>query len=224
MARKKLQRFRDNAEMKQVLQPSREDILSGSFMESAWQSEVFDRQQPLCLELGCGKGEYTLALARQYPDWNFLGLDIKGSRLWYGASTAAKEDLGNAAFLRTSIELIDRCFHPGTIGEIWITFPDPQIKRSRAKHRLTHPDFLERYRKVLSPEGKIHLKTDSQFLHGYTCGVLDAMGLNQEVAFFDIDRQARGEEFAVLHEIKTHYEQQFREEGKSITYLRFHFG
>ena len=131
----------------------------------------------LFLELGCGKGEYTVALSELNPDKNFIGIDIKGARFWRGAKTAIEENRDNVAFIRTQIELIEYVFAENEVDEIWITFPDPQIKYKRTKHRLTNEAFLERYRKVLKKDGYVNLKTDSEFMHGYTLGLLHGLGL-----------------------------------------------
>lgn len=220
MARTKLKKFRENRSFPHMLEPSREELLDNWPLRGNWQQDCFANEKPLVLELGCGKGEYTVALARRYPDVNVIGVDVKGARMWSGARTVADEGLPNAAFLRCQIELIDRAFAAGEVAEIWITFPDPQIKFKRSKHRLTHPAFLERYRRILEPSGPIHLKTDSEFLHGYTQGILAMAGHSVEKAYFDIDRQLPKRD-SILHTVQTHYEALFREKGKAITYLRF---
>ncbi len=220
MARKKLARFKENAQYPHVIEPSREQVLAGFRQKGKWH-ELFKNDKPIVLELGCGKGEYTVALARKYPDANFIGIDIKGARIWYGATTVAEEKLPNAAFLRTQIELIHHCFAPGEVAEIWITFPDPQIKISRTKHRLTHPEFLERYQQILAKDGLVHLKTDSAFLHGYTQAILQSLNYPILEGYFDIDLQMAHQPEHVLHTVRTHYEQLFREKGAKITYLKF---
>ncbi len=222
MARRKLQRFAENKEFEHVIEPSREEVLKGLAQKGKWQSDFFKNDNPIVLELGCGKGEYTLAMARRFPEKNFIGIDVKGARIWYGASEVHAEGLSNAGFLRTQIELIDRCFEAGEISEIWITFPDPQIKHKRSKHRLTHPAMLERYQTILKKDGLVHLKTDSEFLHGYTAGLLEVLEHPVYEAWFDIDHQVRDRE-NLLHEVTTHYENLFRSKGKAITYLRFSF-
>ena len=144
MAKNKLKKFRDNAIFDHVIEPTRELLYSGFDLKGKWGSKFFNNKKPIVLELGCGKGDYTVGLARMFPDKNFIGIDIKGARIWSGANQAKEEGLENVAFLRTQIELIDLCFGEGEISEIWITFPDPQIKYKRAKHRLTHPNFLDK--------------------------------------------------------------------------------
>lgn len=222
MARKKLARFEDNNNFQHVIEPSREEVLQGLSLKGKWKTDFFKNDKPIILELGCGKGEYTVALAKKFPNKNFVGIDVKGSRIWYGATEVAENKMSNAGFLRTQVELIDQCFAEGEIAEIWITFPDPQIKHKRAKHRLTHPEMLARYKNILASEGFIHLKTDSEFLHGYTIGLLQMMELPIYEAWFDIDKQLKSRD-NLLHSVSTHYEQLFRGKGKAITYLKFGF-
>ncbi len=219
MGKDKLKRFAEIETFKNVFQPLRTDLLEGKFeMKGNWRSDFFQNDKPLVLELGCGRGEYTVGMAREFPEKNFIGLDIKGARIWRGAKTSLEEPLPNAAFLRTQIELIDQCFEQGEVDEIWITFPDPQIKFRRTKKRLTHPDFLEKYRSILKDDGIVHLKTDSEFLHGFTLGILD--GYNHEILYATHDLYGNTELTPVL-KIRTHYESIFSEQGKKITYLKF---
>ena len=220
MGKNKLKRFRENETFTNVLQPSREEILSGNFpLKGKWASDFFQNENPIVLELGCGKGEYTVNLAQQYPHKNFIGVDIKGARFWRGAKTALEEKVPNAAFLRCQIELIDMIFASNEVAEIWITFPDPQIKYKRTKHRLTNADFLEKYKKILAPDGLVHLKTDSEFLHGYTLGLLHGLGHEILYANHHIYRN-EGAPAEVLA-IQTTYEKIYRAQGKPITYIRF---
>ena len=206
------------AEFSNVFQPTFEDLKSGFSIKGKWKSEVFKNDNPLVVELGCGKGEYSLGLSRKYPDKNFLGVDVKGARMWKGASDANNEGISNVAFLRTRIEFIEYCFAKSEIDEIWITFPDPQIKKKRAKNRLTHPVFLERYSNILQDNGLIHLKTDSQFLHGYTLGIIEGHQHHLEDAEHDIYNAVLKRENM---EIKTHYEKLFLAKNLPISYLRF---
>ena len=142
MGKNKLARFEENRKLPNVIQPSREDALGDFELKGKWRERVFKNNNPIVLELGCGKGEYSVGMAKAFPDKNFIGVDIKGARFWFGAKEAVEKGLNNAAFLRTQIELIDCFFDENEVDEIWITFPDPQIKYRRGKHRLTHPDFL----------------------------------------------------------------------------------
>ncbi len=221
MGRKnKLKRFAENKTFPHFFEPRRDELLSDAFaLKGRWREDFFGNDHPLVLELGCGKGDYTVALARRYPGKNFIGIDIKGARMWRGAKTALEEGLKNVAFLRMQIELIEHAFGPGEVDEIWITFPDPQLKFKRAKHRLTHPAFLKKYRRILKPGGPVHLKTDSEFLFGYTQGVLQGLGYPIHYAHHDIYHNPEAP--AEATGIQTFYEQKWLAEGKKITYMRF---
>ena len=179
----------------------------------------FKNNNPIVLELGCGKGEYTVGLAERYPDKNFIGIDIKGARFWRGAKTAVESGMHNVAFVRTQIELIDHLFNTGEVAEIWITFPDPQIKYKRTKHRMTNPVFLQLYKKILQPAGVVHLKTDSEFMHGYTLGLLHGEGHTVEYANHNIYKNEGSPDEVTA--IQTFYEKQYLEINKAITYIRF---
>ena len=217
-SKNKLKRFQENETFSNVIQPKREEITSGFPLKGKWRTH-FKNDNPIVLELGCGKGEYTVALAKKFPDRNFIGIDIKGARFWRGAKTAIDGALTNVAFLRTQIELVDQVFGEHEVSEIWITFPDPQIKYKRTKHRMTNMDFLERYRRILEPNGTVNLKTDSEYMHGYTLGLLH--GLNLEVLYSNHDiYKNEGSPQEVL-EIQTFYENQYLEKGKPITFIRF---
>ncbi len=221
-SKNKLRRFKENETFKNVVQPSREEAMNDSLkLKGNWRKIFFKNNNPLVLELGCGKGEYSVNLAKTYPDINFLGIDIKGARFWRGAKIALEENLKNVGFLRTQIELVDQIFDENEVDEIWITFPDPQIKYKRTKHRLTNEDFLQKYRKILKPDGFVHLKTDSEFMHGYTLGLLHGLGETIEFAAHDV-YGSDGAPKAVTS-IQTFYEQQYLEIGKKITYIRFKF-
>ena len=217
-SKNKLKRFRENETFANVLQPTRAEVLDQYALKGTWKS-FFKNENPIVLELGCGKGEYTLALARQNPDLNYIGIDIKGARFWRGAKTALEEGLKNVAFLRTQIELIEYLFDKEEVSQIWITFPDPQIKFKRMKHRLTNPSFLKKYQEILTNEGVVHLKTDSEYLHGYTLGLLQEGGHDILYAHHDIYRNPHAPLEATL--TKTFYEQQFLEQEKAITYVKF---
>jgi len=219
-SKNKLKRFKENETFSNVVQPKREELLEGLFtLKGNWDKDFFKNENPLVLELGCGKGEYSVNLAREFPNKNFLGIDIKGARFWRGAKTALEENLPNVGFLRTQIELITHCFAPNEVDEIWITFPDPQIKYKRTKHRLTNSEFLDRYREVLKPCGTIHLKTDSEFMHGYTLGLLH--GLGEEIIYAHHDIYGSTGAPKAVTSIQTFYEQQYLEKGKKITYVSF---
>lgn len=217
-SKNKLKRFAENESFSNVIQPSRHEVLKGFDLKGKWR-EHFKNDHPIILELGCGKGEYTVGLAQRHPENNYIGIDIKGARFWRGAKTALAEGLSNVVFLRTQIELIDLLFDTHEVSEIWITFPDPQIKYKRTKHRLTNPLFLEKYRKILMAKGKIHLKTDSEYMHGYTLGLLQGIGAEIIYANHNVYRN-EGSPLDVL-EIQTFYEKQYLEKGKPITYIQF---
>lgn len=219
-SKNKLRRFRENETFSNVYQPGREDVLNNTFsLKGNWNKEVFKNDNPIVLELGCGKGEYSVELARRYPNTNFIGVDIKGSRFWRGAKTAVEENIPNVAFLRTQIELIENCFGTNEVDEIWITFPDPQIKYKRTKHRLTNAEFLARYKNILKPEGIVNLKTDSEFMHGYTLGLLHGAGHKVLYANHNVYRNEGAPE--VVTAIQTFYESQYLEQNKPITYIKF---
>jgi tRNA (guanine-N7-)-methyltransferase len=221
-SKNKLKRFRENETFANVIQPTRQEVENNTLrLKGNWREKFFKNENPIVLELGCGKGEYSVNLAKMYPKKNFLGIDIKGARFWRGAKTAMEENLTNVGFLRTQIELIDLLFDENEVDEIWITFPDPQIKYKRTKHRLTNIEFLEKYKKVLNPNGVVHLKTDSEFMHGYTLGLLHGLGEEIEYAHHDVYGNAYSPE--AVTGIQTFYESQYLENNKKITYLRFKF-
>ncbi|MFL9845468.1 tRNA (guanosine(46)-N7)-methyltransferase TrmB [Flavobacterium rhizosphaerae] len=219
-SKNKLKRFKENETFNNVIQPEREEALAGNFeLKGKWNSDFFKNSKPIVLELGCGKGEYTVGLATHYPEVNFIGIDIKGARLWRGAKTATEQGLPNVAFLRTQIELLEQYFAEGEVSEIWITFPDPQIKYKRTKHRLTNAEFLQRYKKILTQDGVVNLKTDSEFMHGYTLGLLHGAGHDVLYANHDVYRNEGAPK--EVTGIQTFYEQQYLDKGKPITYIRF---
>ncbi len=219
-SKNKLKRFNENETFSNVVQPSREELVNASFAyKGNWNAQFFKKENPLVLELGCGKGEYAVALAKKYPNKNFIGIDIKGARFWRGAKTAIEEEISNVGFLRTQIELIDHAFGENEVDEIWITFPDPQIKYKRTKHRMTNAEFLKRYKKVLKPEGVVNLKTDSEFMHGYTLGLLHGAGHEVLYANHNVYKQEGSPE--EVTSIQTFYESQYLEENKPITYIKF---
>ncbi|MEM8763244.1 MAG: tRNA (guanosine(46)-N7)-methyltransferase TrmB [Bacteroidota bacterium] len=217
-SKNKLKRFKENEGFSNVIQPKREEILEGFEWKGRW-SAYFGNDRPIVLELGCGKGEYTVGLAQKFPEKNYIGIDIKGARFWRGAKSALEMNLSQVAFLRTQIELVDQLFAQNEVHEIWITFPDPQIKYKRTKHRLTNHEFLEKYKQILVPNGLVHLKTDSEFMHGYTLGLLQGLGHDIVYANHDVYRN-EGSPKEVL-DIQTFYEKGYLEEGKPITYVQF---
>jgi tRNA (guanine-N7-)-methyltransferase len=186
-------------------------------MQGQW-SAFYKNNHPLTLELACGKGDYTVALARRYPERNFLGVDLKGNRIWRGAKTALDESIHNAAFLRTQIDKLDHYFAPGEIAEIWITFPDPFLRNSKAKKRLTHPKFLQLYQPLLAPGGTINLKTDSPELYEFTKEVIEAAGCTLIENIPDVYALS---EIPPLLQIKTYYEGMHLEDGRTIRFLKF---
>lgn len=219
-SKNKLKRFQDNEVFANVIQPLRSEIVEEEFQfKGKWKRDFFKNDKPLILELGCGKGEYTLGLAERNKDCNYLGIDIKGARFWRGAKTALENEMPNVGFLRTQIELVDQVFAEGEVDEIWITFPDPQIKWKRTKHRMTNPEFLNKYKHILTKEGIIHLKTDSEFMYGYTLGILEGLGHDILYAHHNIYVNHEAPEEVVG--IQTFYEQQYLDKNKSITYLKF---
>ncbi|CAI8384192.1 tRNA (guanosine(46)-N7)-methyltransferase TrmB [Flavobacteriaceae bacterium] len=219
-SKNKLKRFRENETFHNVIQPTREALVDAEFLlKGKWRTDFFKNNNPLVLELGCGKGEYTVGLAKRYPNKNFIGIDIKGARFWRGAKTAIEDQMSNVAFIRTQIELIEYIFAKNEVDEIWITFPDPQIKYKRTKHRLTNAAFLKRYKTVLNTTGVVHLKTDSEFMHGYTIGLLHGLGHEIQYANHDVYRQEGSPE--EVTEIQTFYEETYLAKDKAITYIRF---
>ena len=219
-SKNKLKRFKENETFNNVFQPTRQELVDAQYpLKGQWNSTFFKNDNPLVLELGCGKGEYSVGLAKKYPNKNFIGIDIKGARFWRGAKTAVEENLPNVAFVRTQIELVEYVFAKNEVDEIWITFPDPQIKYKRTKHRMTNSVFLQRYKAILKPDGVVNLKTDSEFMHGYTLGLLHGEGHEVLYANNDVYHQEGSPEDVT--NIQTFYEGQYLKEDKAITYIRF---
>ena len=219
-SKNKLKRFSENETFSNVFQPTREEVVGNEFpLRGKWNSEFFKNDNPIVLELGCGKGEYSVGLAERFPEKNFIGIDIKGARFWRGAKTAVESGMNNVAFVRTQIELINHIFAENEVSEIWITFPDPQIKYKRTKHRMTNSEFLNNYKKILKPNGLMHLKTDSEFMHGYTLGLLHGEG--HEVIYANHNIYKNEGAPAEVTGIQTFYESQYLEVNKPITYIKF---
>lgn len=239
MGHDKLRKFAENESFSCLLQPSSTELLSEGYfhlkdheVKGKWSTSMFDSPRPIVLELGCGKGEYTIDLSQRMPQCNYIGVDIKGARLWKGAKYAHENNLGNVAFLRTRIEFINAFFASSEVSQIWLTFSDPQMKSENS--RLTSPLFLERYARFLKPGGLVHLKTDSMFLHQYTKAVVQWNKLPLVACTEDLyatapqDLCMSGEKSALsedavrsLYEVQTFYEKMFLEQGYKITYLCF---
>lgn len=215
----KLRKFRENETFENLLQPTTAEVFQKDHpMKGNWGEKMFGNNNPIILELGCGKGEYTIALAEKFPQNNYIGVDIKGARLWKGAKYATEKSLKNVAFLRTRIEFIDSIFAQGEVSEIWLTFSDPQPNKPRK--RLSSPLFLERYSHILKEDGIIHLKTDSQLLHEYTLETIESENHILLEANNDIYGTNRAENDEILS-VKTFYEKQFLAKGMAITYAKW---
>ncbi len=216
MGKNKLRKFSDMEQMNCVFQYPFSVLQESGFpMKGNWGRDYFHNSNPIVVELGCGKGEYTVGLAERFPDKNFIGIDIKGARMWTGARRVTELGLPNAAFLRTSIELLPYFFAPGEASEIWITFPDPQLKK--VTKRLTGTRFMELYRKVLADGGIIHLQSDSPFLYTYTSAMTDVN--NMEVITSTDDLYHRYDGLDDILSIRTFYEQQWLDRGLTIKYI-----
>lgn len=221
MSKGKLEKFAEMETFSNVFQYPYSVIDSTPFaMRGQWRRDYFHNDNPIVLELGCGKGEYTVELAKLYPETNFIGVDIKGARMWKGAKMALQQGLKNVAFLRTNIEIIDRFFAPDEVQELWLTFSDPQMKN--VHKRLTSTFFLERYRRFLQNNGVVHLKTDSNFLFTYTTHVVSTNKLNQLFRTEDLyNTPGIDEQTAKILAIQTYYESMWIERGLNIRYMKF---
>jgi len=216
--RKKLFKFRENSESKNVLEAGKPLYES---VKGKWNSDFFGNDNPLVVELGCGRGEYTVGLAGHFPACNFIGVDIKGARIWKGSKQAEQEGRANVGFLRTQIQLIDHFFASGEVSAIWITFPDPRPKERDEKRRLTSSRFLDMYRVLLSADGWVYFKTDNTPLFEYTLSLLQANYQTRDLQFtFDLYQSELWEEH---FGIKTRYEQMFTDKGETIKYMKFRF-
>lgn len=216
--RKKKQRFDENAESRNVIQSGKERFET---IRGNWRSEQFRNDHDIVLELACGRGEYSTGLGTVYRNRNFVGVDIKGNRIWVGSKKARLEGLDNVAFLRTQIDHLERFFEPGEINEIWIVFPDPRPKSSDEHRRLTSPKYLEIYKKLIAPGGIIHLKTDNTPLYEYSVELLQS---RPDITRLEFTDELYSSVYAEAHHgIKTKYEHQFASKGETIKYLRFRF-
>ncbi|MBQ1209181.1 MAG: tRNA (guanosine(46)-N7)-methyltransferase TrmB [Bacteroidales bacterium] len=223
MGKDKLRKFAENESFRCMIQPTTQEVMGCDHpLKGRWKSDFFHNDNPIVLELGCGKGDYTVALALRNPQVNYIGVDIKGARMWKGAKYVEQNHIPNAAFLRTRIEFISSLFAPGEVSEIWITFADPQI--GREKKRLTAPLFLSRYAGFLQADGAVHLKTDSRYLYEYTRTLCQVNALPCAFATHNLyqeDRQAPTAPDAALFEVQTFYEKHFLAQNYPICYLKF---
>ena len=214
----KQEKFADFETFKNCFTLFYENLAQGFDLKGKWRSEYFKNDHPIILELGCGKGEYTIGLAKSNTGKNYIGVDIKGNRIWTGASQALAEKMDNVGFLRTRIDFIDYCFTENEVDEIWITFPDPQPQESREKKRLTYPGFLNKYKTFLKPGGFVNLKTDNDGLYAFTVETVKELGLTCHKK----TEQLYKSEFAdSVLSIKTHYERIYLKHDKNINYIQF---
>lgn len=218
MGKKKLAKFAELLTFQHVFQISSTELLKGEGfdLKGKWNTHFFKNANPIVLELGCGKGEYTVQLAKNYPEKNFIGVDIKGARIWTGAKESHQKELKNVAFIRTNIEMIEHFFALNEVSEIWLTFPDPQMKKTTK--RLTATNFIQNYLTFLKPHGVIHLKTDSQFMFSYT---LEMVKQNKFPIITQNEDIYAAQNTDEILNIKTYYEQQWLERGLKIKYISF---
>lgn len=223
MAKRKLFRFDEMKSFKCVFEPTIDDCKNDTFpLKANWKKDYFKNDNPIILELGCGKGEYTIGLAKRHPNINFIGVDIKGARMWYGATTAVHENISNVAFLRTRIDFIDKFFGKNEVDEIWLTFSDPQPKKPNK--RLSSRHFIDLYKKFLVPHGVIHLKTDSDLLFESTLEEIVTHNYQMLVKTWDLYAESSGINDASVFEaiqIQTYYETLFSAKGFKIKYCKF---
>ena len=219
MGKNKLKKFAENETFDLLFQVDYEALKQeGFYLKENWNSTFFKNNHPIILEIGCGKGEYTLGLAQRYPDKNFIGIDRKGARLWAGCKQAVENGMTNVGFIRTKAENLPLVFSENEVSEIWITFPDPQPRKSKSGKRLTSPEFLERYRQFLKKDGVVHLKTDSRLLYGFTLEVIAGQGL--QIVYQTDDLYRSGCQLDVMG-IQTCYESLWLSQGLNIHYLQF---
>lgn len=215
MGKDKLRKFAEVATFENVKQ-----LDAGKEYKGQWAAKFFKNEKPIVLELACGKGEYTVNLARLFPDKNFIGIDYKGNRIWRGAKTALEEKMDNVGFLRIQIESILEYFAEKEVSEIWITFPDPQPQASREKKRLTHPLFLERYKIILQEGAKMHLKTDNDDFYTYTVEQIELLDLKKDKETMDLYNSDIVDE---VLSVKTYYERKYLADNKNINYVQWRF-
>ena len=221
-SKNKLKKYQENDSFKNVIQPNIKEIIRKNHVfKGNWRNIFFKNNNPIYLELGCGKGEYSTFLAKKNPDKNFIGIDIKGARFWHGAKLSQEKNLENVCFLRTKVEYLEKFFDNSEVNEIWITFPDPQFKFNRTKHRLTNSKFLKIYNTILTSKGVVHLKTDSDFMFGYSLGILEGKDLKIKYAHHDIYNNDSSPE--ISRQVQTYYEKMFLMESKKIKFLSFTF-
>jgi len=216
VARNKLAKFEENETFSHMFYFPHEELIKGFPLKGKWKKEFFKNDNPITLELGCGKGEYTVGLAKKYPNRNFIGIDLKGSRMWHGAKSVKEEGLQNAAFIRSKVDQLTQYFDSHEVEEIWLTFSDPQPKKER--RRLTSPRFLNLYREVLSPNGKIHQKTDSKELFDYTWEVINYYNFHVDYTSSNVYETETEND---ITSIQTYYEKMFLKDGIPINYVRF---
>lgn len=216
----KLEKFADYETFSNCFSFGFDVIAQGFALKGKWHGQQFKNQNPLVVELGCGRGEYTVGLAEENPLKNYIGVDVKGNRIWTGAKYALDNKLQNVAFIRTRIDFIDHCFGKDEVDELWITFPDPQPQKTRERKRLTHTLFLNRYRQFLKPGGLLHLKTDSTSLYEYTLEVIEKNKLPLVWHTNNLYQNCPGNRQELI-KIKTYYEKLFTDKGEDIKYIQF---
>ncbi|MDD4848776.1 MAG: tRNA (guanosine(46)-N7)-methyltransferase TrmB [Bacteroidales bacterium] len=221
--KKKLEHFADLLNYSHFFQPSYEVLMQEGFpLKSKWNSDFFEKNQPIILELGCGKGDYTVGLAQRFPQFNYIGMDRKGARLWRGTKDSHDIGMDNVAFIRGQVFHIDHYFGADEVQQIWITFPDPQLQSPKVRKRLTHPSYLEKYRNILTKNHLIHLKTDNDTFYQYTLEVIREQGHELLFANDNIYNSALPADIEEqVCSIKTFYEQMWLQEGRTIKYLQF---
>lgn len=217
-SKNKLKKFNDNQGYPNMFQPNYDDVKDGYMMQGKWGADFFKNTNPITLEVGCGKGEYTVGLAANYPQRNFIGMDIKGARIWRGCKTSNENNMNNVAFVRNYVQMVSEIFGEQEIDELWITFPDPQPKKVKINKRLTSPPFLKRYSQILKEGGIINFKTDNEPLFDYTLEVIKEYGHELIVSVKDL---YNCDGFEEVKSIKTHYEKLFSDQGFAINYMQF---